>query len=220
MKKVILILGVCLAPLSGANAQILDDLPEIDLPEFIESIDRRIDEAMEDAKDYSSLPPKAEKEARLKDLFRKLKKEEDPDSANLIAEEIWAIWLDSGSASVDLILRRATAADRVENDELARRLYDKVTTLAPDYAEGWARSGRLAFEEEDYNRAVIETTQALILEPRQFYALWTLGNLLESINRQDEALEVYRQAHELYPAMETIKSRVEFMESTISGDVL
>jgi len=198
----------------------LDELPTIELPEFIQNLGKKIDEAQEEKPDYSHLPPKAEKQAKLQDLFNKLEYEQDADKGNLIAEEIWAIWLDSGSASVDMILRRATASDKKGDQELARHLYDHVTTLEPEYAEGWARSGRLAYEEEDYNRAVVELTQALIIEPRHFYALWTLGNILESFERNDEALEVYKQAHRLYPAMTTIKERKEMLENYVQGDIL
>jgi len=218
-----------------------DKIPELDLPEFIEpkpedepdSDDQDTENAIiidEDElsdevtpvpkKDYSHLPPQAEKAARLEDLFEKLKAEDDETSANLIAEEIWALWLDSGSASIDLVLRRATASDKKNDNELARRLYDHVTTLMPDYAEGWSRSGRLAFEQKDYDRAVVEITKALVIEPRHFYALWTMGNLLENLNRQDEALEVYRKAHEIYPAMKVINDRLGTMEDYLEGEVL
>ncbi len=220
MKFIVPIFLLSVFVTAPAQAQILDKLPEIDIPDAINKLDEKLEEALEKPKDYSHLPPAAEREARLKDLFRKLKKEDDADTANLVAEEIWAVWLDSGSASVDLVLRRATAADRAGNKELARRLYDNVTTLEPDYAEGWSRSGRLAFEEEDYDRAVVEITKALIIEPRHFYALWTLGNLLENLNRRDEALAAYQEAHAVYPAMKTVKERMELLESYVAGDVL
>lgn len=207
-------------------AQTPDDIPEIELPENIErpdepkvDKDKDVDEKSDEL-DYSHLPPEAEKQARLGDLFAKLKSEDEADAGNLIAEEIWAIWLDSGSASVDLLLRRGTAAGKTGDNELARRLYDHVTTIMPDYAEGWSRSGRLAYEEEDYNRAVVELTEALIREPRHFYALWSMGNILESLGRMDEALLVYRQAHALYPAMPQIKERKEALEAALQGAVL
>ena len=205
-----------------AHAQLLDKLPDFEIPDVITDMGDKIGDAIKEANkpDYSHLAPKAEREARLNDLFSKLKLETDVDAANLVAEEIWAIWLSSGSASVDLLLRRGTASDKQGDNKLARRLYDHVTTIKPDYAEGWSRSGRLAFEEEDYSRAVVEITQALIHEPRHFYALWTLGNLLENLNRQDEALEAYKKALEVYPVQKTVKDRVALLEGYVSGEVL
>lgn len=220
MKKILLtsllVLGVC-APV---HAQVDEELPTIEMPEFIKNLGEKIEEAQKERPDYSNLPPEAEKQAKLRDLFTRLEYESDADKANLIAEEIWAIWLNSGSASVDLLLRRGTVADKAEENELARRMFDHVTTINPDYAEGWARSGRLAYEEDDYNRAVVELTESLVIEPRHFFALWTLGNIMEELGREEEALLIYTQAHKLYPAMPTIKQRKEYLENSIQGDVL
>lgn len=170
--------------------------------------------------DYSRLPESEERAVRLDALFERLQAEENAQSANLIAEEIWAIWLDSGSSSVDMLLRRGTAAQKRGNDRLARRMYNHVIELSPDYAEGWARSARLALEEDDLSRALSEVTQALILEPRQFYAHWTLGNIFEKVGRTEEAYETYKEANRLYPELKPVKERLEMMKGDIEGDVL
>lgn len=170
--------------------------------------------------DYSRLPESEERKLRLDALFERLQAEENPEAANLIAEEVWAIWLDSGSASVDLLLRRGTAAQKRGDNKLARRMYNHVIELSPQYAEGWARSARLAYEEEDLSRALTEATQALILEPRQFYAHWTLGNIFEKIGRTEEAYETYKEANRLYPQLLPVKDRLEMMRGSLEGDVL
>lgn len=169
--------------------------------------------------DYSKLTPNQERKARLDGLFDRLKNAETEDS-NLISEEIWAIWSDSGSASVNLILSRGIEYEKAGKLEKARRMYDQVTTLSPEFAEGWARSARLAVLEEDYNRALIDATETLILEPREYYALWTLGSVFERLGRTDEALEIYREAIALYPEHPAIKARVEALSAEIDGNVL
>jgi len=170
--------------------------------------------------DYSKLPPKAEREARLIALFEDLASRTDEESANLVAEEIWAIWLDSGSASVNLVLRRGSDAAAKGRPKQARIFYNHTLDLAPDFAEGWARSARLALEQKDYNRALNEAIQALSLEPRQFYALWTMGNVFEALGRQDEALEAYREANRLYPELKAVKDRLGALEKEVEGSVL
>ena len=191
--------------------------------DFDSAVDALVDATIDIPKerpDYSKLPESEERSVRLDALFQRLQAEEDAEAANLIAEEVWAIWLDSGSDSVNLLLRRGTAAQKRGHDRLARRMYDHVTTLAPDYAEGWARSARLAYEEEDLSRAMTEATQALILEPRQFYAHWTLGNIFEKIGRNEEAYETYKEANRLYPELLPVKERLEMMKGQVEGDVL
>ena len=172
------------------------------------------------APDYSQLPPRAERAARLDVLFERLAVEEDTQSAELIAEEIWALWMDSGSASVNYLLVRADAAQKRGDTEEARRMIDLMTGIAPDHAEGWARSARLSLDEEDYSRTIEAATRALIEEPRHFYALWTLGNVLERLGRKEAALEVYEEAHALFPKLGGVKTRLDALRSDVLGDVL
>lgn len=170
--------------------------------------------------DYSNLTREAERQLRLDALFEKIKTQDNKDIANLTAEEIWAIWLDSGSASVNLLLRRGTAAERAGQLGLARRMYDLTIDLDENYSEGWARSARLAIVEEDLGRALRDVNQALIIEPRHFYSLWTLGNILERIGKNTEAFEAYSAAHDLYPALEAVNERLESLRPNVEGDVL
>jgi tetratricopeptide (TPR) repeat protein len=172
------------------------------------------------APDYSKLSPKAERAARLNDLFVKLAERDDEESANLVAEEIVAIWTESGSASVNLLLRRGSEATAKGDAKLARKMYNYAVDLSPEYAEAWARSARLALTQKQYNRALNESLKTLQLEPRHFYTLWTLGNVFEVLNRQDEALEAYREANRLYPELKAVKDRLEELEIEIGGTVL
>lgn len=172
------------------------------------------------APDYSKLSPSAERAAKLDDLFVKLAEREDEESANLVAEEIVAIWMESGSASVNLLLRRGSEASAKGNPKLARKMYNHAVDLEPDFAEAWARSARLALTQKDYNRALNESLKALELEPRHFYTLWNLGNVLEVLNRPDEALETYREANRLYPELKVVKERLQSLEIEIGGTVL
>ena len=192
--------------------------PETKLEADIESEDEL--KLAEKKPNYSDLTEEAERAAKLDTYFKRLKAETNPEDANLIAEDIWAVWLDSGSDTVNFILRRGTAAQKRGENKLARRMYDNVTTLNPDYAEGWARSSRLALEEKDLSRALTEAAQALVYEPRHFYALWTMGNVFEQLGRQEEALEAYREANKLYPELKAVKDRLGAMQSAIDGDVL
>ena len=172
------------------------------------------------APDYSKLSPKAERIARLDDLFVKLAEREEEESANLVAEEIMAIWTESGSASVNLLLRRGSEATAQGDPKLARKMYNHAVDLAPDYTEAWARSARLALTQKQYNRALNESLKTLTLEPRHFYTLWTLGNVFEVLNRPDDALETYREANRLYPELKAVKDRLKALEVEVEGTVL
>lgn len=213
---------LCAACLGGAFPAAAQTPPASDLPEgvTVAEPDEALDGVLDKGPDYSQLSKKQEQAVRLDALFERLKNEGDAEAAKLIAEEIWAIWLDSGSASVDMLLLRGTAFEKRGQTEKARRMYDHVTGLLPNYAEGWARSARLAMEEEDYGRALADAAQALILEPREFYALWTMGNVFEKLGRMEDAFQAYSEAIALYPEHPAIKDRVEMMRGQIDGGVL
>ena len=188
------------------------EAPKVEKPEFLR-----------DDTDYSQLSEAEEKAARLDKLFEKLAAEadsEDGEQSELIAEEIWALWKQSGSATIDLALRRGSEAQGLGDLKLARRMFDHVTTLDPDYAEGWARSGRLAVSEENLDRALAELIKALIIEPRHFYALWSMASVMEKLERNQNALDIYNEAHKLYPKLEPVKKRRDALSSALDGDVL
>ena len=174
----------------------------------------------EDAPDYSRLSSNEERAARLDDMFARLAEAETEKQAELIAEEIWSVWTRSGSPSVDFVLRRAASAQGRGKTEQARALFDTVIRLQPDFAEAYARSARLALDERDFSRAVGDSIRALQHEPRHYYALWTLGSVLERLGQKENALEAYREAHALYPELALVKARVEALEAEVDGGVL
>lgn len=212
--------GWLFAPSAYAQDQSIDELME-QIPDLDVQVITDAPKAKPiPAPDYSMLTEAEERRAKLDALFVRLAAEENEETAALIAEEISVIWIDSGSDTVNLLLRRATSAEERRETALARRLYDHVTTLSPDYAEGWARSGRLALVEKDYNRVITEITTALVLEPRHFYSLLTLGGALEGLGRSEQAYETYKEVEALYPELKGIKDRVKSLGDKIDGDFL
>jgi len=156
----------------------------------------------------------------LDELFKNLQDQITEDNAELVAEEIWAVFLQSRSATVDFLLLRGIAAHKNGDLPLARRMFDHVTRLQPEFAEGWSRSGRLAVDEKDLNRAANDVARSLVIEPRHFYALWTLGNILETLGRSEAAFEAYSEAGKLYPLHKQINERIEHLRAGVEGQTL
>ncbi|MCF6221348.1 MAG: tetratricopeptide repeat protein [Robiginitomaculum sp.] len=219
MKHLFLIIIFMVFGAGFAYAQEADLPPPAPAPKEKLKTDETASEAPKGGKDLT-VRSEQDRAVMLKDLFATLKAAPDEEEAKLVAEEVWAVFLQSGSASVDFLLHRGIAAQNRGDNKLARRMYDHVLRLQPDYAEGWSRSGRLAADEKDLSRAVSDTTQALILEPRHFYALWTLGNILETLERPDDAFEVYEEANKIYPQHKQIKERVEHLRESAKGKAL
>ena len=172
-----------------------------------------------EAKDLT-VRSEADRQAKLDELFKNLQVQTLEKDADLVAEEIWAVLLQSRSATVDFMLLRGIAAHKNGDLPLARRMFNHVTRLQPEYAEGWSRSGRLAIDEKDLNRAANDVARSLVIEPRHFYALWTLGNILETLGRRDAAFEAYSEAAKLYPLHIQINERLEHLRADVEGKTL
>ena len=91
---------------------------------------------------------------RLDTLFARLKKERHSASAEQISKKIWANWALSGSASIDLLSGWARDAITNDNFGVALDLLDQVTTLRPDFAEGWNQRATLHFMMKNYGKSM------------------------------------------------------------------
>ncbi|WP_339744002.1 hypothetical protein [uncultured Maricaulis sp.] len=123
----------------------------------------------------------------------------DEAQARPLVDEILALWAHSGSDTISLLMDRGHAAEAAGDNEIAARMYDHVTELAPDFAEGWLAAGRVAAQLEDWTYAFQTLNTALTLEPRRFDAYVTLGRVLENAQAINAALDAYEEALDIYP---------------------
>lgn len=139
--------------------------------------------------------------------------EEDAGEATRLANEILERWTHSGSASLDLLLRRGT--DAMEAGEFSRAIahLTALTDHAPDFAEGWNQRATAFFMTDRYGEALSDIEQVLILEPRHFGALAGLGIILDQLGDKKGALRAFRAAQQVFPAEENVNAAVERLES-------
>ena len=153
-------------------------------------------------------------------LLEELAAEADPTEAGRLADEVLERWSHSGSASMDLLLRRGQ--DAIDTGDLPRAIthLTALTDHAPDFAEGWAKRAEAFFLADRWGAAMADIEQVLILEPRHFGALAGLAIMLEQMGQDRVALKVYRRAQEIYPAEENIGEAVERLEQATGGRTL
>ena len=143
--------------------------------------------------------PKKALENLSQDLLDKLKTVPSEEEAASIEEEIWDAWLVSGSATVDIMMKRGLEYQESEDVQSARDMYDRAIAIKPDYAEAWNRRALLFFNDGKYDEAIADLESTLTYEPRHFGAWIGLGMIFESIDRPDAALKAYRKALEIHP---------------------
>ena len=154
---------------------------------------------------------------RLDPLFAELKAADNPVSARMVEAKIWSIWSESGSATVDILLERAQAAEASGDKALARSFLDQAVQILPDYAEAYNRRAVLEFDADDRSAAVADIEAALEREPRHFAALTGLGMIYESMNQKRAALEAYKAALEIDPHLDRAKQGVARLAPTVEG---
>ncbi|MGA8613607.1 MAG: tetratricopeptide repeat protein [Xanthobacteraceae bacterium] len=150
-------------------------------------------------------------------LFSALKIAPDEASSKAIEERIWALWLISGSDTCNLLMARAKAATDAKDYDLALKLLDAIVEIKPDYVEGWNRRATIYYLKDDYAHAIADIGEVLAREPRHFGALSGLGQMLQEIGDDKDALEAYRKALVIDPHLEHIPDVVKTLTDKVEG---
>ena len=157
-------------------------------------------------------------ENRLDKLFADLKRERNEKAAERIAGQIWEEWFKSGSASIDLMMMWAQHAMEQQKYDVALDFLDEVTTLSPNYAEGWNRRATLHFIMSNYSKSMSDIDHTLSLEPRHFGALSGMAQILKSSGKKELALKAYQQVLEIYPMMRSAQNEVATLSEELAGE--
>lgn len=161
--------------------------------------------------------PAKPQQSHLDRLFVELSKAQTDEDAEAARKKILANFLQSGSASIDLLMVRAAAALSAQDVALARRLLDSITHIAPGYAEGWRQRAALQAAAEDQRGAMISLQKAIALNPRHFAAMMELADMLEAFGDKAGALKLTRRARQLDPHMQGVDRRERALQKDVEG---
>jgi len=161
--------------------------------------------------------PKPASAKQLDHLFSELAQANSTEDAKPIEDQILALFTQSGSPSVDLLMTRALAAEQAGDRDTARKLLDSVTEIAPDFAEGWHERGELQAASGDDEGAMLSLQKAVALNPREFAAMAELADMLADYGDKPGALAMYRKALALDPKMQDVERRVRELSRDVEG---
>jgi tetratricopeptide (TPR) repeat protein len=159
----------------------------------------------------------ADRTRGLEFLFGALKAAPDEASAKHVEARIWAIWLQTPSDTVALLMTRAKAAMDAQNSDVALKLLDSVIRLRPDYVEGWNRRATLYYLRNDYTRSLEDIEQVLAREPRHFGALAGLGMIMQDLGDDKRALDAFRKALAVNPHIDKVPELVKTLTEKVEG---
>jgi len=139
------------------------------------------------------------REDRLDRLHAELARSGDAAEAQSVAGRIWEIWLTAPTAEAQELLDSAIRAMRYGDYATSLAVLGRLTTLYPDYAEGWNQTATVLFlaGRDDDSLAAID--RVLALEPRHFGAL--AGRVMIEVRngRQEAARAALDRALEVHP---------------------
>ena len=159
----------------------------------------------------------ADKTRGLEFLFGALKAAPDEASAKHVEGRIWAIWLQTPSDTVALLMTRAKTAMEAQNSDVALKLLDAVVKLRPDYVEGWNRRATLYYLRNDYAHSLADIEQVLAREPRHFGALAGLGMIMQDLGDEKRALDAFRKALAVNPHLDKVPDLVKTLTEKVDG---
>ncbi len=158
-------------------------------------------------------------DADLDRLFDELA-EATPEEAGRLEGQINTVWSRSGSASMDLLLRRGEDALEDGDIQAALEHFSALVDHDPAFAEGYNGRATAYYLSGMIGPALEDIRQALRLNPRHFGALRGLAIILEELERPADAIEVYREVLALNPHAEGVGDAVARLEIQLEGQSL
>ncbi|MEM9575946.1 MAG: tetratricopeptide repeat protein [Pseudomonadota bacterium] len=119
--------------------------------------------------------------------------------AKRLERELSLIWDRSGSASMDLLLKRGREALEEEDNTRAIEHFSALIDHAPEFAEGWHARATAYFRAGLYGPALDDLQRALILNPNNYNALFGLGVMFQEFGDTARAAEAFDRVLDIHP---------------------
>lgn len=158
-----------------------------------------------------------ETESKLDQLYAELSETDDPATRERVTRKIRALWMNSGSDTVDVLMSRSSKAIQADNHALALDLLDVVVVLKPSFAEGWNRRATVHYMREEFGRSLVDIERTLALEPRHWGALSGLAIIQRRLGFETDALATFKKALEIHPGLENAAEAVKTLEKAAEG---
>jgi len=159
----------------------------------------------------------AQNEKLLSSLFSRLKQSESAQSARVLEEAIWKVWLRSGSPTIDLLMQQVIRSMAKGEFTRTLKLLDRIVELAPEFSEGWNKRATVLYLVGNFEASLDDIERVLELEPRHFGALSGMGLVLQRLGDKKGALNAFRRALSVHPYLPRAKEAVKTLQKEIEG---
>lgn len=164
-----------------------------------------------------SLPSQMLAQDRTAELLQKLAEAADATAAQRIENQLISEWSKSGSAAMDLLLKRGRDALEIKKNDVAVEHFHALTDHAPNFAEGWHGLALAYFQMERLGLAMDSLERVLAINPNHFGALRGVGAIQEQIGKRRLAYAAYERVLELRPHDEEVQQALSRLEREVKG---
>jgi len=164
-------------------------------------------------------PAGAQDAARIESLLDTLRTA-PPEQAQTAERDLEREWSRSGSAAMDLLLKRGREALAVGKFATAIEHLTALTDHAPGFAEGFHARATAYYRADLYGPALDDLETALALNPQNFNAIFGLAVLFEEFGDARRAADLYRRVLALNPHHENADKALEQLKAEGIGRTL
>ena len=154
------------------------------------------------------------------EIYARLAASKDADETEGLVGLLVSAYTQSGSDTGDLLLQRAHKAIEAKDFDAAGKILDATIAFLPDWAEGWNARATLRYLDGDYDGSMADIAQTLKREPRHLGALLGMASILESRDKDDEALKVYERVLAIAPHWKSAEEAEGRLKAEIAGQNL
>jgi tetratricopeptide (TPR) repeat protein len=165
-----------------------------------------------------ALPTTAQTErekAALDTLFEQLRSAPDPQTAQLITNQIWIYWTTPADPVLAARMRDVLALRMNADFPAVIALLDEIIAEHPTYAEAWNQRATIYFLLRDFEQSMADIEKVLELEPRHFGALAGRAVMYKEQGRDDLALKDIIAALAIHPFLAERAMFPELLEDAI-----
>ena len=157
---------------------------------------------------------------QLNELFNELKTNNSA-LTSAIEQKIWEIW-STHPHNKELTKRLAEGSSLVRDKQLTKaiNIFTKVIDLDPNWAEAWNKRATVFYMIGDYKSSQKDIDKVLELENRHFGALAGQGLVNIKLRNYEKAIESYKKAKEIYPAMKSPDLMIKQIEDLIKQELI
>jgi tetratricopeptide (TPR) repeat protein len=144
---------------------------------------------------------------------------DDEELIRGIAEQsIWGIWMRTDDPVADPLFQTGMQLITEDKPDAAIEKLNQVIALKPDFAEAWNRRGNAYSALGDEDQALADYERAITLNPYQFGALESCGEVWMTRSNYRKAADYFRRALDLNPNLPEAAEALHSLEEKLEND--